>query len=113
MAVDFSGTLKAAQDVFADDEGIMINPIKSQPGEAPYLARGIWSDPAVSYEDRLSGSGAAVVGNHPEVDISLAEFIVPPVQGDGLTRNKTGKTYTILEPLRDGLGGAALPLGGA
>ena len=58
----------------------------------------------------MSEYGTEVATTYPAVGVNLAEFPKPPLQGDQLKRQSTGKIYVVREPRSDSHGSALLIL---
>jgi ribosomal protein S8E len=79
MAINFSVTnYLPAQNIFG--RSITVYPIKSQPGEPAYVARGILETRGTAIQ---TDAGMVVMSDQETIlDIREAEFGVMPVQGD-------------------------------
>jgi hypothetical protein len=79
MAIDFSLMVYLpAQATFG--RSIQVYPIKSQPGVAPYFARGIYETRGTVIQTE---AGLVVMSDQETIlDIREIEFAVAPVQGD-------------------------------
>jgi hypothetical protein len=91
--IDFDAlVLSPNQNVFS--KPIIINPLVSQPGIAPYAARGIWT---VRHVEAITDSGDILTTRQLTIDIRLSEFAVPPQQNDRITiKQRTVDQHTIL-----------------
>ena len=103
MALDFSAlVLGSAMAVFADP--IALTPTVSIPGALAYPARGVFAvkQVTVRLEEGL------FTDQQPTLGIKLADYPVPPKQGDSFVR--AGVAWTIWDVQPDGQGGADLVL---
>lgn len=102
--VDFSRlVLRPNMGAFA--KTVSVNPLKSQPGQPAYTARGIWTVHNIDVQMEDSAIMSSVTYT---LGIRVAEFTVPPVPGDQVTID--GVTYAIDDTDPDGQGGAVLTL---
>src|SRR5690606_1746377 len=107
VTVDFNEVVGGpTQDVFA--RPIIVTPLKSQPGAAPYAARGIYDERPLDI-DLADGAGELSTADIT-AGVRRCEFTVPPVAGDHveipahLTYPVAG-TFTIDDVKYDGQGG--------
>ena len=78
MAINFSVSVyKVVYDTFA--RPVTIFPVASQPGEPPYVARGIYTTQNL---DVMAEDGSVVSDQKTILDIREAEFAVLPLQLD-------------------------------
>ena len=111
MAIDFSNLVLApAMTTFA--LSIQIIPTVSQPNySAPalapqaYVAQGIWT---VQDVDVLLEDGSTLASKSYILGIRFADYLIPPVKGDGVVLNAAN--YVIDQVRPDGQGGARLIL---
>lgn len=100
--MDFASlVLGPCMDVFADP--IMLTPTKSQPQAAAYPAQGIFAQKPVRIETE---NGGYLISLETTLGIRLADYPVPPKQGDSLVRS--GVTWFVWSVTLDGQGGASL-----
>lgn len=88
--------------VFSDP--IAFTPAASQPGAAPFLARGVFAVKQVT----VKTDQGEFTDQQPTLGIRLADYPVPPKQGDNLLR--TGMVWNVYDVQPDGQGGADLVL---
>lgn len=111
MAVDFSTQVHShTYDVFA--RAVTITPVKSQPSQAAYSARGIFGTVAI---DVVAEDGAIVSDARTILDIREIEFSVLPIQGDEITIPASGNipaagSFRILDTDTNGGGETTLTL---
>lgn len=102
--MDFASlVLGPAMAVFSDP--IVFTPTVSQPGVAAFPARGVYAVKQVTV--RLE-DGGIFTDQQPTLGIKLADYPVPPVQGDSFVR--AGVTWNVWDVQPDGQGGADLVL---
>jgi len=78
VPIDFSQGLYAiCMEVFAGP--CTFTPIRSQPGQPPYEARGIYGTEAI---DVVAEDGSIISDQRTIFDILEAEFAILPMQGD-------------------------------
>ena len=111
MPVDFGAMVLApCLDVFAREA--WFTPLQSQPGIAEYVGRGVYTSRPV---DIQVGEDAIVSNMTTKLGIRLADFAVPPIQGD-LVRLPAYGTQAAEGPFKiedtddDGQGGCDLTL---
>ena len=76
--IDFDSlVLSPCQDIFA--RPVTVTPLKSQPGQPAYAARGVWKAPTanVGLED-----GSIMVSQDMTIGVRRVEFAVMVVEGD-------------------------------
>ena len=95
--------LSPLQSVFSDP--IAYAPTVSQPGAAPFLARGIFAQRPTRWE---TAEGGLLTTLETTLGIMLADYPVPPRQGDSLVRS--GVTWFVWDVNADGQGGASLSI---
>ena len=104
MGLDFAAlVLGPAMAVFADP--IALTPTVSIPGALAYPARGIFAQKPVRWE---TAEGGLLTTLETTLGIMLADYPVPPKQGDSLVR--AGVTWFVWDVNADGQGGATLTL---
>jgi hypothetical protein len=79
--VDFS-SLVLAPNMAVFGKSITITPVASQPNGQPYLAQGIW---AVTSQSIMNEAGNILSTVGLKLSIRMADFTVPPSQGDWVT----------------------------
>lgn len=84
---------------------VSVSPAASQPGTAPYTARGIWM---VEPVDLQMEDGSILSSERRRLGIRLSEFAVQIIQGDMIDLD--GKHYIVDDTDDDGQGGSALTL---
>ena len=84
---------------------VEIDPHVSQPGAAPYQARGIFSSRPVQFQLQ---DGAILSDQQTTLGIRLEEFAVPPTNRDRVIID--GVTYWVGDTSLDGQGGATITL---
>jgi len=84
---------------------IVITPVISQPGAAPFLGRGVWSIKTV--EIPLE-NGTILSTYEPHLGIRLADYPIPLRQEDAVLVN--GTNYLVFDIQPDGQGAADLTL---
>lgn len=100
---DFSGlVLGPLMDEFARE--VTFTPVKSQPGEPAYVGRGIFERDHVM-EGVLESDYSTT---SPALFVRLADFTVPPEDGDEVRVD--GLDYTVSDDQPDGEGGMLLIL---
>ena len=105
MGVDFSGTvLNAGQSTFGN--AVTIDPIESQPGAVPYLARGVF---AAREQLVQLDNGAVISSRLVTLSIRDAEFGTVPTRGDRVTLD-SGAAYWVADTHADGQGKTELDL---
>lgn len=103
MAVDWDALVLApAMAVFSDP--IVLTPTVSQPSAAPFLACGVFAVKQVTVQT----AEGEFTDQQPTLGIRLADFPVPPKQGDSFVR--AGVVWNIYDVQPDGQGGADLVL---
>lgn len=80
-------------------------PLASQPGHAPYSARGVWK---FDHLDIALEDGAVLTSGKITMGIRFAEFAVVPIKGDKVRVD--GIDYVIDDVTEDGEGGGQLVL---
>lgn len=85
---------------------ITVTPVKSQPSQPAYAATGVYASKPVTIQ--LEGSDDFHQANQPTLGIRLADYTVPPVQGDTIALPQG--TFTVFNVVLDGQGGADLVL---
>ena len=104
MAVDFSSLVLApCQEVFG--RPVTIDPVKSQPGAAPYAARGIFTS---RQQDVAFENGEVLSTQVTTLGIREAEYPVLPTRGDGCLIG--GSAYWVADISEDGQGQSVLAL---
>ena len=104
MAVDWDALVLApTMTVFADP--IALTPTVSMPGALAYPARGIFAQRPTRWE---TAEGGLLTTMETTLGIRLADFPVPPRQGDSLVR--LGVTWFVWDVNADGQGGASLSI---
>lgn len=94
--------LVPAMAVFSDP--IVLTPTASIPGAPAYLARGVYAVKQVT----VRTDEGMFTDQQPTLGIKLADYPVPPKQGDSLVR--TGVTWAVWDVRPDGQGGADVVL---
>ena len=89
--------------VFSDP--IALTPTVSMPGALGYPARGIFAQKPTRWE---TAEGGLLTTLETTLGIMLADFPVPPKQGDSLVRG--GVTWFVWDVNLDGQGGASLSI---
>ena len=103
MGLDFASlVLGPAMAVFADP--IALTPTVSQPGALAYPARGVFAVKQVT----IRTEEGLFTDQQPTLGISLADYPVPPKQGDSLVR--AGIAWVVWDIQPDGQGGADIVL---
>ena len=111
MPVDFSTQIHShTYDVFG--RPITVTPIKSQPSQPAYTARGIFGTVPI---DVVAEDGAIVSDARTILDIREIEFSILPIQGDHVTIPASGNipavgTFEILDTDTNGGGETTLTL---
>jgi hypothetical protein len=104
MGLDFGAlVLGPTMAVFSDP--IALTPTVSIPGALAYPARGIFAQRPTRWE---TAEGGLVTTMESTLGIMLADFPVPPRQGDSLVR--AGVTWFVWDVNLDGQGGASLSI---
>jgi hypothetical protein len=91
---------------------VIFSPLKSQPGEAPFTGRGIFSS---QHTEVMMADGSTLSDQNTTLAIRLSEFVVMPEVGDTaqVLNPYTGKVvgdYWVADHHEDGQGGATLQL---
>ncbi len=103
--IDFASLVLApAMAVFG--QSVTIMPVVSQPGASPYPARGVYASKPIQIQIEGGGYHSTV---QPTLGIRLADFAVPPMQGDTVDLGTLGQ-FEIADVNPDGQGGADCPL---
>lgn len=108
MAVDFDKL------VIGPCTAIFGDPVTYSPaaGDPPFAITGVYNDAYVEVE--TTGDGPPVTSSYPVLGVQLSQFAAlgraTPVQGDGLTLDKTGESFDVREVRPDGKGAALLLL---
>ncbi len=106
MGIDFDRlVLNVGVTVFGDR--VVVYPLASRPGRAPYNARGVYNSQFLNVEMQ---DGTVFSDQQTTLGIREAEFQHLPVRGDQIKIVKTGKTYWVRDSNRDGQGGTMLQL---
>ena len=104
MAVDWDALVLApSMAVFSDP--IALTPTVSMPGALAYPARGIFAQRPTRWK---TAEGGLLTTLETTLGIRLADFPVPPRQGDSLVR--AGVTWFVWDVNADGQGGASLSI---
>lgn len=84
-------------------ESVTYRPINA----AEFVTTGIFDE---AYREVDIAGGMGVTTESPVLGIRMSQFSIPPMQGDQLTIDRTGKTYAVREVRSDSHGSARLML---